>query len=1076
MRRIAGLGAMLLLIALPASAQTGSITGVVTDSGTGEVIPGVNIVLSELGIGSASDAEGRYTITGVPPGSHRLEASFIGYHPYEATVTVRADEPLRHNISLESDVIGLSELVVTALGVEREERSLGYSSQAIDTEGMTESRTTNFINSLSGKIAGAQITNANSSVGGSSRIVLRGVNSLTGNNQPLFIVDGVYIDNSTFDAAGEFGGIDFGNAAMDINPDDIASITVLKGPNAAALYGSRAANGAIVIITKDGRGVRTGTVDVTFSSTLTADDLLLLPDMQNEYGQGFYGRFSYVDGRGGGVNDGGDESWGPRLDGRLIPQFDSPVINGERQATPWVPQPDNVRNYFDTGLSWTNNIALAGAFDQTNFRLSYTNLNQSGIFPAEELNRNTFQLAAGSQLTSRLRADARATFTLLNARNRPSVGYTDDNPMQQLTQWFGRQINMESLRDYMNEDGRPFNWNYQYFDNPFWTQYENGNTQDRDRLTGNVSLEYGLADWINVTGLVGLDRYTDRRQNWTALYTINDPDGFFSETRREVREITSNVRVNAQRELADDFYLDVLVGGELTNRRYNMQHNQTAALSVPYIYSINNAALAPSASDWVEEQQKNSVFGAATLGYRDYLYLDLTARNDWSSTLPMENNSYFYPSASLSFIFSDAFEIGGSWMNFGKLLGSWTRVGNDTAPYRLRATFDSPGTGRFGDIPYYTVGNTLPNANLLPETTESWEFGTELRFVQSRIGLDATFYTRRTYDQILPVQNSRATGYVSRIVNAGEVKNTGFELSLFATPVQTADFVWDARINWATNTNEVIALAEGLDSHVLGSSWDATVEARPGEPFGTLRGRGFLRDADGNIVVNQSGIPRLDPEIKSWGSYQPDWTAGISNTFTYRGLSLSSLIDIKMGGVLSSVTYMFGRYTGILEETLEGRGEYEQDAQGNYYLSSGGFVFDGGRWADGAVVGRVDAAGNQMYDENGNPVVDRVNDIVVGAQEFNQMFYGNLESHLFDASYVKLRELRLGYRLPTSWLQGTPIRSADLGLVGRNLLILHKEAPHIDPETAFNAGNVQGLESNQFPAVRNFGFNVRVGF
>ena len=1059
MRRIASLVAVLLLAAAPAAAQDGSITGVVTDATTGEAIPGVNVVIDALNLGTASNQDGVFRIDRVPAGTHAIRASYIGYIQFQARLTVAAGEEAQLNIELRPDVVGLSELVVTALGVEREERSLGYSSQMVNTEGMTESRTTNFVDALSGKIAGAQITNANSSVGGSSRIVLRGVNSLTGSNQPLFIVDGVYIDNTTFQAAGEFGGIDFGNAAMDINPDDIASITVLKGPNAAALYGSRAANGAIVIRTKDGRGVRSGQVDVTFSSTLTSDNILLLPDMQNEYGQGLYGHFSFVDGLGGGVFDGGDESWGPPLDGRLIAQFDSPIVNGVRQATPWVPQPNNVRDYFENGLSWTNNISLAGSYQQTNFRLSYTNLNQDGIFPAESLDRHTLQLAAGSQLSERFRADARATFTALNAQNRPSVGYTDDNPMQQLTQWFGRQINMESLRDYMNEDGTPFNWNYQYMDNPFWTQYENGNSQDRNRLTGNVTLSYDLLDWVNVTGLVGLDRYNDRRENWTAIYTLNDPDGAFSNTAYEVSEVTSNIRVNAQRDLSEDFYLDVLAGGEITNRRYNMQRNATAGLSVPFIYSINNASIAPTADDWREERQRNSLFAAATVGFRDYLYLDLTARNDWSSTLPVDNNSYFYPSASLSFIFSDAFEIGGDWLSFGKLRGSWTRVGNDTDPYRLRATFEAPGTGRFGDIPYFTVGNTLPNENLKPERTESWEFGTELRFLNGRLGLDATYYARRTFDQILPVQNSRATGYVSRIVNAGEMRNSGIELSLMATPVQTSDFMWDAQINWAKNTNEVVSLAEGLDTYVIGSTWDATVEARPGEPFGTLRGRGFLRDDSGNIVVNAAGIPMLDQEIKSWGSYQPDWTAGISNTFTYRGVSLSSLIDIKMGGKLSSVTYMFGRYTGILEETLEGRAEYAQNEDGVWQRVSGGFVFDGGDWADGAVK------------QDGSP-----NDITVGAQEFNSMFYGNLESHLFDATYVKLRELRLGYRLPASWLQTTPMRSVDLGLVGRNLLILHKDAPHIDPETAFNAGNLQGLESNQFPAVRSFGFNVRVGF
>jgi TonB-linked SusC/RagA family outer membrane protein len=1057
---------LLALLLLPASAaaQQGSLTGTVTDAATGTPVPGVNVVLVEAELGTATDADGRYSFTRVPAGTHTLRATFIGYEEFETQVTVAADEAIVRNLRIVADVVGLQELVVTALGVQREERSLGYASQSVSAEGMDQARSDNFVNQLQGRVAGADIISANSSVGASSRIVLRGVNSLTGNNQPLFIVDGVYIDNSTFDAGAEFGaGPDFGNAAMDINPDDIASITVLKGPNAAALYGSRAANGAIIITTKDGRHTRPGQVDISFSSNLMATDILLLPDMQNEYGQGQRGVFDFVDGRGGGVFDGGDESWGPRLDvGHMIRQFDSPIVDGVRQPTPWVSQPNNVRDFFNTGLAWTNNVALSGAFGQANFRASYTNVSQEGMFPGEELGRHTFSVGAGADLTTRLRADVRGSFTQMEARNRPSVGYTGDNPMQQLTQWFGRQLNMESLRQGVNvEEGTQLLWNAQYFDNPFWVQLANGNTHNRNRLIGNVSLTYALTDWVTLVGLVGNDAYQDRRRDWQAIGTLNTPQGSYLETYRDVSEVTGNLRMTAERDVSQDFYVNASIGGEVQRRDYSMRHMSTGGLVAPRIYSINNAAVTPTTTDRVEEKQVNSLFAASTIGFRDYLYLDLTARNDWSSTLPIQNNSYFYPSASLAFIFTDAFEMGGDVLNFGKLRTSWTRVGNDTDPYRLRRVWDIPGTGRFGDLPYFTMPDVLPNPDLRPERTESIEFGLEMRFLANRFGLDATYYNRRTFDQIIPVQISPATGYTQQIVNAGEIVNNGLELALNAVPVQTADFVWDMRVNWATNRNEVVSLHEDLESFILGSSWDVTVQARPGEAFGTLYGQGFLRDDAGNIIVNARGIPMRDPTIRSFGSYQPDWTAGISNTFTYRGISLSSLIDMRQGGVLTSTTYMFGRYTGILTETLEGRAEYE-NIDGTWVRTSGGFVFDGGRWADGAVK------------QDGTP-----NDIVVGAQEFNEgTFFGNAESHIFDASYIKLRELRLNYRIPQQWLRqmDVPVRGIDLGIVGRNLLILHKNAPHIDPETAFNAGNVQGLESNQFPAARNFGFNVRVDF
>lgn len=1016
-------------------AQSGSITGQVTDAETGETLPGVNVVLAETDQGTATDVNGEYALTGIPAGNYTLRATFVGFSTYEATVEVE-DAEVVHDIEMEVDVLGLDDVVVTAFGVQREQRSLGYSSQNVDAADLVRNRETNFVNSLQGKISGAQVVNSGSSLGSSTRIVLRGVSSLSGDNQPLFVVDGVYIDNSNFDPAGEFGyGPDYGNAAMDINPDDIESISVLKGPNAAALYGSRAANGAIIITTKDGRGPESEGIGVTVNSTVTAEDILVLPDLQNEYGQGTDGEFSFVDGRGGGVNDGVDESWGPPLDGREIPQFWS---NGEPE--PWVPAPDNVRDYFNTGLSLTNNVSMTGNYEQANFRLSYTNVQQDGLFPAERLVRNNVSLTAGTQLSDRFRAEGRVSYTQLEGRNRPSVGYTDDNPMQQLTQWFGRQIDTNRLRDYKDEEGQPINWNYNYFDNPFWTQYENGNQQGRDRVIGNVSLIYDFNDWLSIEGLTGTDFYQEDRTDWRAVHTINDPDGYFSQNVRDVHEWTANARLSADRELSSDIHLDASLGSEVQRRIYNMRYSEAPGLSVPYVYTVTNSSIPPETDDYRSEKQINSLFGSATLGYRDYLFLDLTGRNDWSSTLPSENNSYFYPSASLSFVFTDAFAMPG-WMSEGKLRAGWTQVGDDTDPYQLVATYES--TSRFGDMPTYTVSNRIPNAELRPERTESFELGSELRLLDSRLGLDVAFYSGRTIDQILPVQVSRASGYDEQMVNAGEIKNEGIEVSLDAIPVATSDFIWDFTVNWSTNRNEVVSLAEDLDSYLIGDSWDLTVEARPGEEFGTLYGLGFARDDDGNILTD-GGMPVIGDEQKAFGSYQPDWEGSFQNTLSYKGFELSALVDARKGGVLSSVTYMFGRYTGILQETVEGRED--------------GLIFDGDIWADGAV--DIDT---------GEPNEERVS-----AQAFNKAtFFGNAESHIFDASYVKLREVSLSYSLPQRLLGGLPIHDVDVGLVARNLWIIYKAAPHIDPETAFSNTNLQGLESNQFPSARSLGFNLR---
>lgn len=1036
---VTGILYVLALAAAPAYAQNGAVTGTLTDSETGDPLPGANVLIEEINEGAATDAEGNYEIQEIPEGTYIMVASFVGYASEEVEVTIEADETTTVDIELEPSEMALEDVVVTAFGVEREQRSIGYASQGVSTEEMTRVRDNNFVNSLQGKVAGVNITSGSGTLGSSSRILLRGVSSITGENQPLFVVDGVYIDNTNFDPAGEGGGIDFGNAAMDINPDNIESINVLKGANAAALYGSRAANGVIIIETKDGRGMEDG-IGVEISSNVNFEDVLVLPDMQNEYGQGSGGQFEFVDGRGGGVNDGVDESWGPPLDeGLEIPQFFS-----DGEPAPWVSHPDNVKDFFETGAAITNNVALSGNYDQANYRLSVTNTMQDGVMPNNSLDRTNIALNAGAQITDRFRADGRVSYNQNIINNRPGVGYSAANPMQQLTQWFGRQVDIDRLRDYETEEGGPFNWNYNYHDNPFWLQYENTNRQQRDRVTGQIELNYDFADWLSLTARTGSDFYNDRRNIRAAVGTLNDPDGFYEEDLYFVNEWTSTALLRANRDLASGINLDLRTGLERVDQNWEQNSGIADALSTPGVYTLENSAVRPQLHDFTSKKRLNSIFAAATFGYNDYIYLDLNARNDWSSTLPDDNNSYFYPGASISFIPSDAFEIDAPWLTYTKLRASFAQVGNDTDPYQLQPYFDFGPEFGLAVAPTYTVQNTIPNPELKPERTNAWEVGGEIRFLDNRLGLDLTYYDERTFDQIIPLQISRASGYAEQVINAGEMSNKGWEVEINTTPAQTTNVQWNLDLNWAKNNNEIVELAEGLNTILLEDTWDVTVEARPGEEFGTLRGTGFARDDDGNIIVDSDGIPIIDSEIQNFGSYQPDWTGSIRNTVSYRNLGLSFLIDVNQGGKISSVTYMFGRYTGILEETAEGRED--------------GYVFDGGRWADGAVT------------EDGEP-----NDIAANAELFNKLtFFGNAESHIFDASYTKLREARLTYSLPPRMFENSFIRTIDLSVVGRNLWIISKDAPHIDPETAYNSGNVQGLESNQHPSVRRIGFNVNI--
>jgi TonB-linked SusC/RagA family outer membrane protein len=1045
---IAAVAAAALLPAGAAAQQRGTIQGTIADATTGRPLAGAQVQVVGSALGSLTNAEGRFQIVNVPTGQQTIRAQLIGYGATQQAVSVTAGAVATVNFTLEPAAVSLEGVVVTALGLEQQQRAVGTSVQAVSGADIAEAREANIVNALSGKVSGVAITNAGPQ-GGSSRIVIRGASSIAGNNQPLFIVDGVPVDNSSPDLSG-YGGIDYGNAAQDINPNDIESISVLKGPNAAALYGSRAANGAIVITTKSGRGTNGSSMTVT--QNVTFEDPLRLPDYQNEYGQGSGGEFAYVDGNYGGVNDGTDESWGPKLDGRMIPQYNSPVVNGVVQPTPWVASPDNVKNFFDTGRTSTTNVALASAGERSNVRLSLTRMDQDGMYPSFGLERTTVALNGGASLTDRLTGSAAVQYIAASGENRPGTGYGGDNPMQQFI-WFGRQVDMDDLhkRRCTAEDttaacaaageGNMHNWNYSYHNNPYWLARENRNWDDRNRIIGNVSASYKLTDWLNATVRSGTDWYEDNRKSTYAAGTIGigyvGGNGAFIEDQTFFQETNTDFLLSADRDLTSDISLSVNAGG---NRRENTRRsNDTYVqnLSAPGIYSLSNAAVTPVVSDFVARKQVNSLYGQAQFGFRNYFFVDVTGRNDWSSTLPESNNSYFYPSVSSSFVFTDVLPTS-DVLSYGKVRASWARVGNDADPYQLASTF-SAGTP-FAGFPTFGVNNTIPNASLKPESTDSWEVGTELSFLDNRLGLDFTYYNQSTTNQILGVQISPTTGYTNQVLNAGEVTNRGVELLATATPVQLDNgFQWDVTANFAKNNSEVAELYGDLETLVLGTYWSLTVEARKGEPYGALYGFGYVRDSQGNIVVGANGRPLRSSSKRVLGNYNPDWIGGLSNSFRYRGFDFSFLVDTKQGGEVFSVTNMFGRYAGVLEETLEGR--------------EGGLVVEG-----------------VMVNAAGDTVPNTTN---VSAESYNHGLYGLHEAHVFDASFVKLREMKLGYTLPSSLTDRMGVSGLHVSLIGRNLW-LNTNTPHIDPETAFDATNAQGLEFGQLPSARSIGLNVVV--
>lgn len=1046
MRKLGWLLALLALLtaaARPAAAQeTGSIQGTVTEAESGGPVQGARVTVDATAIGAVTGADGRYVLRNVPAGTRTVRVAMLGYGGANRSVAVTAGGTATANFALGADGLLLDELVVTALGITREEREISTAVQEVSGEELERAGEPNLVTALSGKVSGVTITNSNTP-GGSSRIVIRGANSISADNQPLFVVDGVPVTNSA-GGGGTVGynAIDYGNVVQDLNPADIESITVLKGPNAAALYGSRAANGAIIITTKSGRGGGGGTV--TASSSVTFERPLVLPDYQNRYGQGFSGRYGYVNGRGGGINDDVDESWGPRLDNDTsIVQFYS---NG--QPMPWVSNPNNVRDFFETGRTANTSAAFNYARDAANLRLSVANLDQDGMYPGYGLTRTTVGFNGGADLSTRLRANASVQYITTDAENRPAQGYGPDNVMWQFL-WFGRQVDTDLLRQRLyNPDGSQFNWNNRWNNNPYWTATVNRNWDSRDRVIGNASVSYQLAPWL--TGMVrsGTDWFEENRKRTYAAGTIGDsdvdPTGAFGEANVFSRETNTDFLLTADLPERGAWSFGGHFGG---NRRDNLSRTNslyTRGLAVPGIYDANNAAVTPELADWRERRRVNSLYGMATASWNETWFVEATARNDWSSTLPDGDNSYFYPSIATNLIFTELVDV--PFLDYGKVRASWSEVGNDTEPYQLLDpyTADAP----FAGIPRYTGSNRLRNLELRPERTRSMEVGAELRAVDDRLGLELTYYRERTRDQIVPVQVSPTTGFTERMLNAGEVSNRGVELSLDATPVRLANGLeWTVQANYTRNRSRVEALYGDLQTLVLGTYYNVTVEARVGQPYGVMYGRTNAYDSQGRPVLTGTGLPVTNGAIARLGKYEPDWTGGLGSTLSWHGVQLSALLDVRQGGNLYSLTNAYGTRSGVLESTLRGRETRPDTLDGN------GIVMEGVT---------VTTSGDTV------PIRRRVT-----AQQYHRSLVNISENWVYDASFVKLREVRLQYAVPARLTGRLGVSGLEMAVIGRNLA-LWTDVPNVDPETAFNAGNVQGFEYSQFPSARSVGFSLTV--
>jgi TonB-linked SusC/RagA family outer membrane protein len=1044
---------LLLFIAQKLSAQDVTVTGTVK-SADGETLPGVSILIKETKQTTISDGKGTFSI--IAPDKGTLVFSYIGFKSQEIQINKNAG-PI--SVILQSSDNALDEVVVTALGISRQKKSLGYAVQELKGQDLAEAKESNLVNALAGKIAGVRVTNSQGSMG-SSRVVIRGETSIAGNNQPLFVVDGIPVDNSQLNSA---GARDYANTISDINPEDIESMSVLKGPNAAALYGSRAAAGVILIKTKTGKSKKG--LGIAINSNAVLETLLTLPVYQNAFGQGSEGQFSYVDGAGKGLNDGVDESWGPKLDGRLIPQFFSKGV-----AVPFVAHPDNVRDFFQTGYALNNGVSIADANEKFDYRLSYNNLKQVGIVPNSGQGKNAFVLNTTLRITPKLSITANANYSKLASDNLPGTGGSrSTSTMLQFT-WFGRQVDINQLKDYLDENGKTFNWNNNYYSNPYWVAYENTVSQNRSRIIGSLALNYKIIDGLDFNFRSGTDYYNDRRKVRIAYGTNGTPFGSYTESAFTVSENNTDATLNFNKQLNDDFSLELLGGGNI-RRQYIEQNDQSAPkLAIAGLYTLKNSRDPLISSNNLSRLKSYSVYASGQIGFRNYLFANITARNDWSSTLPAQNRSYFYPSFNGSFVATEAFDIKSEALNYLKIRGGWSKVGKDADPYRLINTyaFSAP----FNANPQLTTSNIDLNPNLKPETTTSTELGVEAVFFNKRLRFDLSAYNTNSYNQILAADVSQSTGFSSKLLNAGKINNKGIEAQLGITPIKK-QFTWDIDFNFAANRSRVIELdAEKLLTNYIVATNSAQVIATVGQPYGSLFGTAFLRDGNGNIIVNATGAPTTNPTKQVLGKYTPDWIGGVYNTFTFKGISLGVLVDASIGGSIYNGTYATGTYTGVLASTLPGRAT-EYGGISYYYPDN--------KKENGTVrVNGTTPAGVTVYDDgivfDGVTADGKRNEKVLPAQQYYKSFRNIDEANIFDASYVKLREVKLSYNLPSKWLRPLSLQGVSVSFVGRNLWIIHRNTVDIDPEVAFNTGNGQGLESLSNPSTRSYGINLNVKF
>ena len=1034
-----------------AHAQTAArlLKGRVVDAGNDPII-GASVMVKNAKEGTVTNMEGKFSLNVAP--SATLVVSYIGFVTQEVKADTQKGEM---TITLKEDTKRLGEVVVTALGIKRDRKALGYSLGEVSGKELQKAKEPNVINSLAGKVAGLTVSQTATGPSGSTRVILRGSTELTGNNQPLYVIDGVPMDNTNFESSDQWGGYDLGDGISSINPDDIENISVLKGPAASALYGSRASHGVILITTKRADAKKDFSVELN-STTTIEKQLTKWDDVQYEFGQGADGKISLTDDR-----FSSNRNWGPRIDpGLMMTYFDG-------VARPYVIIKDNIDGFFRTGVNTTNSLIVNKKAGKTGVRITYTDMRDKDLIPKTHMARNTLNLRTNTTITKFLDLDFKVTYTHEGVKNRPAVADHRANIAKNLMT-LSTTFDQAWLKEhYEDENGEYYNWNDGdvYNINPYWVLHKMTNRSWKDNYKGSAVIRYRPLKQLTLQATAGTDINYFTFEEFAYPTSPGRERGMLSTKDYKNRMYTAELLAIYKGKFKKWDY-GATLGGSLYKT-----DNKTQIVTAQNMIMRDAKTLQSFTEKTIREEiyrrQINSLYGSMNFAYDNFAFLDMTLRGDCSSTLPVNNNVYWYPSVSGSLLFSELLHVDKNILPYGKVRASWAKVGNDTSPYMLRPTYEM-ALNSFGQYPMAAISSdVIPNKNLKPTMTNSIELGFELKFLKNRLGLDFTYYNQNSKDQILRMNTSYASGYRYQLINAGDIENRGIEVVLNTRPIEMKDFSWDLNVNFAKNSNKVKELANGVDEFELASArWlGVKVVAKVGENYGCIMGKDFLRNDNGDIIIDgKTGLPKMTHDLKVLGNATWDWTGGLTTNVRYKNFSMGAIFDVKVGADLYSMSARSAYSTGKHKETLEGRDAWYESEEKR--LAAGVTAKDwhptGGYVAKGVI---------EQPDGTFKP-----NDIFVSPQEYwTYVTTQTARPFIYDNTYVKLREFTLSYVFPRRML-GKVVNALSVSFVARNLFNLYKNVPNIDPDSNYNNSTGMGLEFGSLPSRRSFGLNVNLKF